>query len=319
MREMPAAPLASASGTGQARSAQSPRSARAAWRVAAVAILLAVTVIGLRTHGTFSHTPNPTAAGASGLVLVTVLATGEGVAIIAFILVLVMARPQPEKKEEEEDDDRWRPPFPWWAKIPAVLIALAALATPFVVLFTRKQHKKPIVPPAVLPGVPLGGPGRVAASGSGAVWPLIAGMVIAIAVVLTLTILSRRKRARDRSPHRGRRITALAEGLAAGRDALQAGTEPRAAIIACYAALERGFAAAGSAPAVADTPAEVLTRATEAGLVRSASAETLTSLFRRARYSSEPMTLADSAAAANALEQMRTDLEDAAELTGARS
>jgi hypothetical protein len=31
------------------------------------------------------------------------------------------------------------------------------------------------------------------------------------------------------------------------------------------------------------------------------------------------MTLADSAAAANALEQMRTVLEDAAELTGARS
>jgi hypothetical protein len=312
MRETPAAPLVSASGSGRRTG-----SSRAAWRVAAVAILLAVTVIGLRTHGTFSRTPNSAVAGANGALLVTLLAAGEGVALIAFILVLVMARPQ--HQEKEEDAELWRPSFPWWAKVPAVLIALAALATPFVVLFASKQHKKPIVPPPVHPGVPLGGPGRVAASGAGAVWPLIAGMVIAIAVVLTLTILSRHKRARDGSPNRGRRITALAEGLAAGSDALRAGTEPRAAIIACYAALERGFAAAGSAPDAADTPAEVLTRATEAGLVRSASAEVLTSLFRRARYSTELMTSADSAAAASALEQMRTDLEDAAELTGAWS
>jgi hypothetical protein len=307
MREMPAAPLVSASGSG--RQPRSPRGSRAAWRVAAVAILLAVTVIGLRTHGTFSRTPNSTVAGANGALLVTMLAAGEGVAVIAFILVLVMARPQHQVKEE--DGELWRPAFPWWAKIPAVLIALAALATPFVVLFTRKQHKKPIVPPPVHPGLPLSGSGRVAASGASAIWPLIAGMVIAIAVVLTLTILSRHKRVRDGSPNRGSRITALAEGLAAGSDALRAGTEPRAAIIACYAALERGFAAAGSAPDVADTPAEVLTRATEAGLVRSASAEVLTSLFRRARYSTELMTSADSAAAASALEQMRTDLEHA--------
>ena len=37
--------------------------------------------------------------------------------------------------------------------------------------------------------------------------------------------------------------------------------------------MERGFAAAGSAPAAADTPAEVLARATGAGLVRSEPAE----------------------------------------------
>ena len=73
-----------------------------------------------------------------------------------------------------------------------------------------------------------------------------------------------------------------------------------------------GFAAAGSAPAAADTPAEVLTRASEAGLVRSGSAGTLTGLFRRARYSSQPMTSADSAAAAAALDQMRGDLAESA-------
>ncbi len=58
-----------------------------------------------------------------------------------------------------------------------------------------------------------------------------------------------------------------------------------AAIIACYAAMERSLAGAGSPPAAADTPAEVLGRASAAGLVRSAAAEVLTGLFRRARYS----------------------------------
>jgi hypothetical protein len=100
--------------------------------------------------------------------------------------------------------------------------------------------------------------------------------------------------------------------LAAGSAALNAGGEPRAAIIACYAAMERGFAAAGSAPAVADTPAEVLARATRAGLVRPAPAETLTGLFRQARYSTHPMTSTDSRVAADALTRMRSDLSESA-------
>jgi Domain of unknown function (DUF4129) len=98
------------------------------------------------------------------------------------------------------------------------------------------------------------------------------------------------------------------DSLAAGSDALIAGGEPRAAIIACYAAMERGFAAAGSAPAAADTPAEVLARAGRAGLVKAEPAEALTGLFRRARYSTYPMTSAESRVAADALTEMRADL-----------
>jgi hypothetical protein len=39
----------------------------------------------------------------------------------------------------------------------------------------------------------------------------------------------------------------------------------------------------------------------------------LTGLFRRARYSAEPMTSADSGAAGSALAQMRADLESSLE------
>jgi len=58
----------------------------------------------------------------------------------------------------------------------------------------------------------------------------------------------------------------------------------------------------------ADTPAEVLARAASRGLVRSAAAGTLTSLFREARYSDHPLREADRASAAEALTRLRDDV-----------
>ena len=278
--------------------------------MAAVAVLLAVTVTGLRARGTFAHAGNQTAAGASGTVLAIALSAAEGLAVIAFVIVLASARPQRQPNSEDEEEP-WRPNIPWWAKAAGVLLALAALVTPFAVLFTRKPRQ---LGPRPLPaGPPKVSLGHAATSSGSPVWPLITGMVIAIVIVVALTLLGRRKRpARAESKHRTRLATLLAS-LAAGSDALSAGGEPRAAIIACYAAMERGFAAAGFAPAVADTPAEVLARATRAGLVRPRPAEALTGLFRRARYSTHPMTSTDSRLAAAALTQMRSDLAESAD------
>jgi hypothetical protein len=282
--------------------------------VAVAAVLLAVTVAGLRARGTFAHGGNQTAAGASGVVLATVLSAAEGLAVIAFIVVLASARPQ-RQPTGDDDEELWRPNIPWWAKAAGVLLALAALVTPFAVLLTRKPRQ--LGPRPLAAGPPKVSLGHAATSSGSNVWPLIIGMVIAIAVVVALTLPARRKRSARAQPEDRTRLAALLGSLAAGREALNAGGEPRAAIIACYAAMERGFAAAGSAPAVADTPAEVLARATRAGLIRPGPAETLTGLFRRARYSTHPMTSADSLLAADALTQMRSDLGlGAAELVG---
>jgi Domain of unknown function (DUF4129) len=279
--------------------------------VAVVAVLLAVTVTGLRARGTFAHGGNQTAAGASGAVLATVLSAAEGLAVIAFIVVLASARPQRQPKSDDDEEEPWRPNIPWWAKAAGVLLAVAALVTPFAVLFTRKPRQ---LGPRPLPsGPPKISLGHGATSSAGDVWPLIIGMVIAIAIVVALTLPARRKRSARARPEDRTRLAMLLDSLAAGSHALSAGGEPRAAIIACYAAMERGFAAAGSAPAVADTPAEVLARATVAGLVRPEPAETLTGMFRRARYSTYPMTSADSRVAADALTQMRSDLGQSAD------
>ncbi len=225
--------------------------------MAVVAVLLAVTVTGLRARGTFAHGGNQTAAGASGAVLAIALSAAEGLAVIAFVIVVASARPQRQPKDAD-DEEPWRPNIPWWAKTTGVLLAVAALVTPFAVLFTRKPRR---LGPRPLPvGPPKVSLGHAATSSGSDVWPLITGMVIAIAIVVALTLSARRKRPARVPPKTRTRLATLLDSLAAGSAALSAGGEPRAAIIACYAAMERGFAAAGSAPAVADTPAEVLGR-----------------------------------------------------------
>jgi hypothetical protein len=67
--------------------------------------------------------------------------------------------------------------------------------------------------------------------------------------------------------------------------------EPRAAIIACYAAMEQALAGApGAAPQASDTPSEVLARAVANRTVSTRSAATLVDLFAEARFSRHTMT-----------------------------
>lgn len=66
---------------------------------------------------------------------------------------------------------------------------------------------------------------------------------------------------------------------------------PRAAIIACYAAMEAALAMSpGSAPLESDTPSEVLERAVRNHTVRAGDATTLVRVFAEARFSGHVMT-----------------------------
>jgi hypothetical protein len=278
-----------------------------AGRLAAVAVLLAVTVAGLRAGAAFSHAPHPGAIGFSGPVLITALSAGEGVAFISFFVVLLSMRPRRRPQPGEEYP---RLHIPWWVRTLGMLVSAFAVVAPLAILIAKRSRNRAPAPFFVNHGVPHGASGRPITPTAGSTWPVIAGMVIAIAVVVTVAWRSRTRR-RAGWPRLRSQAASLAGSVAAGRAALAAGRDPRQAIIACYAAMEQGFATAGSAPSAADTPAEVLARAAEAGLVRSPSAEALAGLFRRARYSAEPMTSADSASAADALAQMHADLAEA--------
>lgn len=274
-------------------------------RAAAVTVLLAVAAVGLRARGVFSHAANATATAITGGTLAITLAVTEGVALVAFIVVLVSARRERVEEEEEKEEKEYEIVLRWWLKLPLFLLALAVLAVPPYLLYIhRRKGGVPAPPAARNPGIQPGTSQHLSTSAAGLV-SILAGVGVAVGALLAIAIFAR-VRSRRHSGADARR--GLAARLAAATDALHGDGDPRRAIIACYGELERGFAAAGSAPRGADTPAEVLARAASAGLVRSRSAADLTGLFRRARYGDDPMTTADSATAEHALDAMRAEL-----------
>jgi hypothetical protein len=141
---------------------------------------------------------------------------------------------------------------------------------------------------------------------------LYALLVIAIvaAVVVSLWWSTRLRR-----PAAPRLITAvtteeeLREAVAEGRAALAGRPDDaRAAIIACYVAMERTLADRGTSRTTADTPDELLARAQAAGTIRGGGARRLTALFYEARFSSHPLAAGQRDAAAAALDELAAEL-----------
>jgi Domain of unknown function (DUF4129) len=100
---------------------------------------------------------------------------------------------------------------------------------------------------------------------------------------------------------------ALSAAVLAGRGALEG--EARAAIIACYAAMEDSLAAAGVTRLESDSPADLLRRATEHGVVAGPAPRLLAALFREARFSTHPIGARHLDQARGALDEITAQLE----------
>jgi hypothetical protein len=103
----------------------------------------------------------------------------------------------------------------------------------------------------------------------------------------------------------------LREAVESGRSALRTVDDARAAIIACYLAMERSLAERGTARGLADTPDELLSRARARGMVRGTAAARLTALFYEARFSSHPLGPGQRDAAERALDELAAALAQA--------
>jgi hypothetical protein len=89
--------------------------------------------------------------------------------------------------------------------------------------------------------------------------------------------------------------------------------EPREAIIACYAAMERALAdAPGAMPQDSDTPSEVLARAVEHHAIHPGSANELVDLFAEARFSVHVMNEGHREAAVRALQVVLAEVRSVA-------
>jgi hypothetical protein len=102
----------------------------------------------------------------------------------------------------------------------------------------------------------------------------------------------------------------LREAVESGRSALRTFDDARAAIIACYLAMENSLAERGTARAIADTPDELLARARASGIVRGTAAARLTALFYEARFSSHPLDHRQRDAAERALDELAAALAE---------
>ena len=287
-------------------------------RLAAVVALLAVASIGLRSRAALSSVSHPAAAAAAGRPLVVVFGALDGIGALACIGLLILVFRMSSRKRKRDDQLYFEHDLmiPWWSRALALLVVLAVVAVPLVLLglaFRGHPHGLAFSPaaPAGPARRPVTSP-RHATSG-GTSWWLAGGLAAAGLAAAGLALGARRRPLSAAARNQAAPLTErLAAATSAATAALSSHADPRKAIIACYAAMERSLARAGSPPAAADTPAEVLGRASAAGLVRSAAAEALTGLFRRARYSQHALAEEDRTAATNALAGIHADLREQA-------
>lgn len=269
-------------------------------RAAAVLLLVAAAAVGLRAGGEFSAVGNSEILGLSEHVLYWALLVAEIVLAVAGVVIFVARLIW--MRDGDNPLQRKRRSIWWLLLLPLLVFGLAKLLA--------KLRKHGLGPRRAAQHF-----GARAGTGRyhplpGPSWPVFVVFAV-VALAAFALIMYRRGRTGALTfsePAPSPSPEPLAEAVAAGELALRGQADPRTAIIGCYAAMERSLADAGSPAEAADTPAEVLARATAGGLIRSTSATTLTGLFRRARYSSHPMTEADRETALGALAEVRADL-----------
>lgn len=150
---------------------------------------------------------------------------------------------------------------------------------------------------------------------------LLIGALALLAAAIVMTLRRVRQRGMAEEDEEGAALGGAADSdqltgaVTAGRTAMERPDDPRAAVIACYAAMERYLAEAGSPRRPADTPTELLQRAVAEGTLRSGPARTLTALFHEARYSNHPLDENARRTAFDTLEQISADLAQARERT----
>jgi hypothetical protein len=278
-------------------------------RVAIIAALCAIAAIGLQARAALPTTASGVVAGATGQAFADITAAVTGASLVAGIVLFVLLGRYRRKRKRNNQSPAT--PMPWWARMIAALLALAVIGGPIVLLVRAwYQRGRRVARPVLLPA--LGHAGRPLRSDTSSGWALFAGMAFAAAALIIAALWVRRQRRAREWPDDSRAEPdsdhSLQDALSAGTAALRDQADPRAAIIACYAAMEGSLAGAGAAPAASDTPDEVLARAASGGLIRSAAAGELTGLFRQARYGHRDMAEGERTAAQGALTRLRADL-----------
>lgn len=243
---------------------------------------------------------------------------------IVLLLLLVTARrmlrrlPKPGAKPADDDEltePEGEPLSPWLKGLGALVV----LATLGVAWFVVSSIGTPTPAEREFQGRIVTGTGQrdtPSALDTGTTWQvlLLVGAVLLATAVGSRWLAARRAVAPGADPVADER--ADVETLVAAVDAADAGlstaADPRAAVLAAYAAmarqLSRGLVRHGRETRPSDTAGELLDLAVDAGLVSGSPARELTDLFREARFSEHPMGEDARTMARRCLAQVRSEL-----------
>lgn len=176
--------------------------------------------------------------------------------------------------------------------------------------FAGKVESRPR-PPAVQPPSGTAGAGTGDAASAGyepqfVLWPVLAvGVLVGVALV-GWWLAARGRRSVHEPPVTP--VEALADVLAETLDDLRAERDPRRAVIAAYARMERALAASGLPRAPAEAPDEYLERILDDLAVSRRAAARLTSLFAWARFSGHDVRPEMKDEAIDTLEEVQREL-----------
>ena len=138
---------------------------------------------------------------------------------------------------------------------------------------------------------------------------LVALLVLALAGVLVAQAAAERRRRAAARSRRERLLELVDDTL----DDVTREPDPRRAVIAAWARMERGLAAAGLPRRVAEAPFEYVARVLAEARISPPAVHRLTGLFERAKFSRHPVDRAMRDAAVQALLAVRRELQAQAE------
>jgi Domain of unknown function (DUF4129) len=304
---------------------------RATGRVVAVIVLLIVIAASLRGYlpgADRAAQKSPPDSGASLLYLVAML--GVSVVIVAVAIIVKLRDPRRTAPSASGLSDRFsggggRPTWRVLVIGAAVLVAWLLtvwLLSHFVTLNVGREP--PAAPPSTAPTPAANASRPPQPPDTGAdhdvLHYLIAATVTLFVLIVAGAVATARRRRVGEPPSAAPEISrpptvpssseslvrAAEVGLAEIGDRSR---EPRAAIIACYAAMERELSRVpGAVPQDFDTPTEVLARAVENHALHGDSAAELVNLFEEARFSPHVMSEAHRESALSVLQLVLADL-----------
>ena len=284
----------------------------AAWvAIAAAAGLIAIVVFASRSATTPSNGVGVDVGPAlTAIRVIGYVAIALGSVVLPFALVVARARSRRDRAARDVLLQRQLPPVPWWARLlgVSVLIGMLALQVAIVLAFITDLRRTAEAGAGGTPGVGSALDPGALGHAQDDLSALTIALVIVAAVSILFVALAIRWRLLDQPTEAeaaGRRA-AVAEAVELSIDALRGEPDPRRAVIAAYAAMERSLGRAGFGRHRSEAPLEYLRRVIAAATGAGDDVQTLTLLFQHAKFSDDPVEETMRGEAIEALAGIRT-------------